>query len=106
MSFLVGMMICGILGFLHPIFAIAFGLGLLSYLAAIFLAMVPLALKQGHWKAKVTLPLVFMAVHAGFAWGSARIGAATSANDCVRIWIKKVAITLRVMSPTRNREVR
>jgi hypothetical protein len=66
------MIACAILGLLHPIFAIAFGLGLLAYSAAILLAMVPLATKPAHWKAKATLPLVFMAVHAGFAWGSVR----------------------------------
>lgn len=72
MGFALGMIVCGLLGLWIPLFAALFGLGLLAYIGAVLAAIMALASKPAIWKAKLTLPVVFMAVHAGFAWGSAR----------------------------------
>jgi succinoglycan biosynthesis protein ExoA len=72
MGYCAGMILSGLLGLWLPLFAVLFGLGLLAYALAVLAAMMPLVTKPARLRAKLTLPVVFMAVHAGFAWGSAR----------------------------------
>jgi succinoglycan biosynthesis protein ExoA len=71
MGFVGGMIACAILGLWFPLFAVLCALGALAYLTVVTTTAISLSAKAPLMKAKLTLPLVFMAVHAGFAWGSA-----------------------------------
>jgi succinoglycan biosynthesis protein ExoA len=69
-GFIVSMVICALLGLWFPLFLGLLALGLLAYAAVVLSTAVWLSKKTRLLKAKLTLPFVFMAVHAGFAWGS------------------------------------
>jgi succinoglycan biosynthesis protein ExoA len=71
MAFAVGMIACAVLSLVFPIFAAVFCLGGLAYTAVVGAATAALWWKPARLAAKVTLPAVFMAIHIGFAWGSA-----------------------------------
>ena len=61
---------CGILSIWSAQFAVAFAAALVAYAAAVALAIAMLLPKSGRLVAKCWLPVVFPAIHFGFAWGS------------------------------------
>ena len=71
MAFAVGMIACAVLSLAFPIFAAMLCLGVLAYAAVVGAATMALWWKPARLAAKVALPAVFMAIHIGFAWGSA-----------------------------------
>lgn len=70
MVFALGLAGCGLLGLWLPLFATLFCLGLLAYAGVLVAAALSLLPKPGHMFAKVWLPVVFLSVHVGFAWGT------------------------------------
>ncbi|MFL5340221.1 MAG: glycosyltransferase family 2 protein [Gemmataceae bacterium] len=82
MLFGLGLLACGLLGLWQPLFILLFGAGVLTYVGVVLLASLALLPRPGRLLAKCWLPAVFVAVHAGFAWGTTtelvrRIGRST-----------------------------
>jgi succinoglycan biosynthesis protein ExoA len=71
MGLVFGMITCAALGLWYPPFLGLLAFGALVYMTVVLATALSLSKKTALVKAKLTLPLVFMAVHAGFAWGSA-----------------------------------
>jgi succinoglycan biosynthesis protein ExoA len=70
MLFAIGMVACGLLGLLWWPFATLFCLGVLGYFGVIAATSLALLPRPGWLPSKCLLPLVFLAVHVGFAWGT------------------------------------
>jgi succinoglycan biosynthesis protein ExoA len=70
MTFWASMIACGLLAFWSRPFAFAFTTGCAAYLAVTAIAIAMLLRKPGRIAAKCWLPIVFPAIHLGFAWGS------------------------------------
>jgi succinoglycan biosynthesis protein ExoA len=70
--FFLTMATCAALAFAWPWFAAVVVSGFTKYMVVILLATVMLLPKPGRIVAKCWLPLVFVAIHLGFAWGTLR----------------------------------
>ena len=67
-----GFLIVGaILSFIIPFIGWVYSLGMMIYLVVILAVSAHLALSQ-PWRVGIRLPLVFLAIHTGFAWGFLR----------------------------------
>ena len=70
MAFALAMIACGLMGLAWWPFATLFCLGVLAYFGVIAAASLALLPRPGWVLSKCLLPLVFVAVHVGFAWGT------------------------------------
>src|SRR5262245_611132 len=70
MIFAIAMIGCGLLGLVWWPFATLFCLGVLAYFSVIAATSLTLLPRPGMVLSKCLLPIVFLAVHVGFAWGT------------------------------------
>jgi succinoglycan biosynthesis protein ExoA len=95
MLFIVGMSLCALLGFWFPPFATLFCLGVLAYAGIVAAGALSLLPKPGNLLAKIWLPIVFLSVHVGFAWGSL--------SEVMRRFMARVSRSHRVAQMPRSR---
>jgi succinoglycan biosynthesis protein ExoA len=72
LAFFLMMALCAALSAVSIWFTVALAAGLGAYFAMILLVTLTLLPKPGSTRAKFCLPLVFVAIHLGFAWGTLR----------------------------------
>lgn len=72
MAFVAGLTLCLVLTLWQPLFAVLFAGVLAAYSIVVLATTVALLPRVDKWSTATWLPVVFAAVHFGFAWGSAR----------------------------------
>ncbi|HLW65952.1 MAG TPA: glycosyltransferase family 2 protein [Gemmataceae bacterium] len=72
MVFAIWCLLSGVLGIWSPVFAALFCLGLLVYAAVVTVTSLGLVKSKNNPIAVCLTPLVYVAVHVGFAWGTLR----------------------------------
>lgn len=87
MGFFVGIVLSAIAAIVLPAFGWAVLAGLLCYSAAISAASLPALPRLTTWRSRCLLPLVFLMIHAGFAWGTL--------TEVIRISGEKVRFSIR-----------